>query len=130
MDKREDFSTRFFEPKTTNETGETQNHEKERSIHETPEEIKIEAEKVDSYPEKCLWNNIWFSECDTSPDASSQESNVEDIETETLHIRIIKHFCDINAESIYPARQENKKETELSINSMDSSKYFCLPLQK
>ncbi len=130
MDKRENFSTRFFEPETTDEAHKTENHEKERPIHETPEEIKVEAEEVDSYPEKCLRDNVGFSESDTDPNSSSEECDVGDIETETSHIRIVEYFCDIDAESVYPTGEQNKEKAKLSIGSMNGCKDFCLPLKK
>jgi hypothetical protein len=130
MDKRENFSTRFFEPESTNETHKTENHEKERPIHQTPKEIKIETEEVDSYPKKCLWDNIGFSESDTDPNSSAQNCDVEDIEPETSHIGVVEHFCDIDTESVYPSRKKDEKKTKLSIRRMNSGKDFCLPLEE
>lgn len=130
MDKREDFSTRFFEPESTHETHETEYHEEERSIHETPEEIKVEAEEVDSYPEKCLRDNVGFPERHTHPNSSSEERDVGDIEPETSHIRVFEHFCDIDTESINPPGEEDEEKTKLSIGSMNGCKYFCLPLKQ
>ena len=130
LSKLEDFSTWFFEPESTDETHKTENHEKERPIHEAPEEIKIETQEIDSYPEKCLWDNVGFSESDTNPNSSSEDCDVEDIESETSHVRIVEHFCDVDTESVYPACQKNKKETKLSIGSMYRSKSFCFPLKE
>jgi hypothetical protein len=130
MDKRKNFATWFFEPEPTNETCKTENHKEERTIHETPKEIKIETEEVDGYPEKCLWNNVWFSECDTDPNSSGEDCNVENIESEASHVRIVEYFCDIDAEGINPTREQNKEKTKLSICCMDSGKDFCLPLKE
>lgn len=79
MDESEDFFSSFFEPESTDETYETEYHEEERSINETPEEIKIETDEVDSYPEKCLWDNIRFPEGNTDPDTAGEESDIEEI---------------------------------------------------
>lgn len=54
MDEREDFSTRFFQPETADETDEPQYYKEEGTIYEAPEEIEIETDEVNSYPEKCL----------------------------------------------------------------------------
>lgn len=130
MDKRENFSTRFFEPETTDETHQTEDHKEERPIHETPEEIKVEAEEVDSYPEKCLRDNVWFTKCHTHPNSSSEESYVGDIESKTSHIRIVEHFCDIDTESINPSSKQNKEKAKLSICCVNGSKNLCLPLEQ
>lgn len=79
MDESEDFFSSFFEPESTDETYETEYHEKEWTIDEAPEEIKIETDEVDGYPEKCLWDNIGFPEGNTDPDTTSEESDIEEI---------------------------------------------------
>lgn len=130
MDKRENFSTRFFEPETTDKAHKTQNHEEKRPIHETPEEIKIETEEIDSYPEKCLWDNIRLPERHTHPNSSSEERNVDNIQTETSHVRIVEYFCDIDTEGVNPSGKKDEEKSKLSIRCMNSCKYFCLPLEQ
>lgn len=102
MNKSKHFSTWFFEPKTTDKTHEAEEHKEEWTIYEAPEEIKVENEKVDSYPKKCLWDNIWFSECHTHPYSSSEEYYIGDIESKASHIWVIKDFCHIDTECVNP----------------------------
>lgn len=130
MDESEDFFSSFFEPESTDETDETEYHEKKWTIDEAPEEIKIETDEVDSYPEKCLWDNIGFSEGNTDPDTTSEESDIEEIQSETSKFRILQDFRHIDPQRIDPSPEEQCEESKLSVGCLDRGKYFCLPLEQ
>lgn len=129
MDECENFFSSFFEPKSSHETYQSEYHEEQWSINETPEKVEVETDEINSYPEKCLRNHIRFAKCNTYPDTCSEESDIENIEAETSHIGIVKYFCHIDSESIYPACEQDKEEPKLSIRRMDSGKDFCFPLE-
>lgn len=130
MDESEHFFSSFFEPESTHETYQSEHHKEEGPINEAPEEIKVETDEIDSYPEKCLRNHIGFSESHANPDTCGENGNIEDIESEASHVRIIKHLCDIDSERIDPTCEEDKEKTKLSIGCMNGGKDFCLPLKK
>lgn len=129
MDESEDFFSSFFEPKSSHETYQSEYHEEQRSINETPEKVEVETDEVDRYPEKCLRNHIRFAKCDTYPDTRSEERDIENIEPETSHIRIVEYFCHIDSESIDPACEEGKEEPELPIGCMYWGENTSLPLE-
>jgi hypothetical protein len=130
MNESENFFSSFFEPEATDETYQTEYHEEERPINETPEKVKIETDEVDSYPEKCLWDNIGFPETNTDPDTTSEESDIEEIQSETNKFRILQNFCHIDTQGIDPPSEEQREESKLSVGCLDRSKYFCLPLKQ
>lgn len=129
MDECENFFSSFFEPESTDETYQTEYYEEQRPINETPEKVEVETDEVDRYPEKCLRNDIRFAKCNTYPDTRSEDGDVEEIETETSHLRIIEHFSDIDPESIDPASEKDKEESKLSIGSMYWCENASLPLE-
>jgi hypothetical protein len=130
LNKRYDFFSSFFEPESTKEAYQTEYDEEQRPVNETPEKIEVETDEVDRYPEKCLRNHIRFAKCDPYPDTRSEDGDVEEIEPETSHLRIIEHFCDINPQGIDPACEEDKEESELSIGSVYWGENAGLPLEQ
>jgi hypothetical protein len=130
MDESEHFFSSFFKPESTHETYQSENHKEKRPINKAPKEIKVKTDEVDSYPEKCLRNNIGFPEGNTDPDATREEGDIEEIESETSHVWIFEHFCHIDSQRVDPSSEEQCEEPKLSVSCLDRSKYFCLPLEQ